>query len=338
MTNRPGPGRLSAVLACVLTMVCTHAQAQTSPTSAAPSATGLVDALNGVFGKQTYGRAIHAKGIVLEGTFTPSPTAASLTKAAHLQATPTPVTVRFSNFAGIPTIADTDGLATPRGMAIKFKLSDGSQTDIVTHSFNGFPSATAEEFRQLMIAVGTSGPGTPAPTPADTFLASHPTAKAFFGNLTPPPVSFATLPYFGVNSFEFTNARGEAHFGRYQLVPVAGTHLLPKADVATAGHDYLGDEIKRRIAAGPVEFLLQVQLSATGDAIDNPSIAWPDSRPTVKLGIIKINRLVADSDAVEKVLLFTPAAITDGIATADPMIEARNGAYSVSYGRRHSSK
>ena len=46
---------------------------------------GLVDALNGVFGKQTDNRAVHAKGIVLEGKFTPSPDAATLSKAPHLQ-------------------------------------------------------------------------------------------------------------------------------------------------------------------------------------------------------------------------------------------------------------
>src|ERR1700754_4706728 len=38
----------------------------------------VVDALNGVFGKQTTGRAIHAKGIVLEGSFVASPAARSL--------------------------------------------------------------------------------------------------------------------------------------------------------------------------------------------------------------------------------------------------------------------
>ena len=32
----------------------------------------LVDALNLVFGKQTYGRAVHAKGIVMRGRFLPS--------------------------------------------------------------------------------------------------------------------------------------------------------------------------------------------------------------------------------------------------------------------------
>src|SRR5512141_1225930 len=53
----------------------------------------LVDALNAVFGKQTDNRAVHAKGVVLEGKFTPSAEAASLTKAPHLQAgTTVPVT------------------------------------------------------------------------------------------------------------------------------------------------------------------------------------------------------------------------------------------------------
>ena len=43
----------------------------------------LVDALNAVFGKQTDNRAVHAKGVVLEGKFTPSPETASLSKAPH---------------------------------------------------------------------------------------------------------------------------------------------------------------------------------------------------------------------------------------------------------------
>jgi hypothetical protein len=53
-------------------------------------------------------RPAHAKGILLTGIFAPSPDAASLTRAPHLQQSPTPVTVRFSNFAGIPTVPDND--------------------------------------------------------------------------------------------------------------------------------------------------------------------------------------------------------------------------------------
>ena len=53
-------------------------------------------------------RPAHAKGILLTGTFTPSSEAASLTRAPHLQRNSTPVMVRFSNFAGIPAVADND--------------------------------------------------------------------------------------------------------------------------------------------------------------------------------------------------------------------------------------
>lgn len=107
----------------------------------------LVDALNGVFGKHPGARPVHAKGIMLEGTFTPSASASSLSKAPHLQRTSVPVTVRFSDFAGIPGIAGTRKLASPRGLAVKFHLPGGSETDIVAHSFNGFPAATTDEFR-----------------------------------------------------------------------------------------------------------------------------------------------------------------------------------------------
>ena len=295
----------------------------------------MVDALNGVFGKQSHGRAIHAKGIVLEGSFQPLSSAQDLSRAAHLSGPAVPITVRFSDFAGIPTISDTDGLASPRGMAIKFHLKNGTDSDLVAHSVNAFPSPTTNDFRNLMIAIGTSPPGAPSPTPADIYLGDHPTAKAFFANLTPPPVSFATIAYYGVNSFQFTNRKGKTRFGRYQIIPAAGMHLLPAGDVAGADPNYLSGEIRGRLQSGAATFLLQVQLAEAGDAIDNPSVSWPSSRPTVKLGVISVNRVVPDSEVAEQALMFSPSAVTDGILPADPMVTDRNAAYGVSYARRH---
>src|SRR5215813_12199583 len=80
-------------------------------------------------------RPAHAKGILLRGTFQPAADAASLTRAPHVQRASTPVTVRFSDFAGIPTIPDNDPQgASPRGMAVRFHLAEHSHTDIVAHS------------------------------------------------------------------------------------------------------------------------------------------------------------------------------------------------------------
>lgn len=304
--------------------------------SAPPKATPaeLIDALNLIFGKQVHNRAVHAKGIVLEGKFFPDPSAAALSKAPHFQKAATPLTVRFSDFAGIPTIPDTDPAANPRGLGLKFHLSNGAQTDIVAHSFNGFPSPTADEFRQFAIALGSSGPGVAAPTPADTYLAAHPVAKAFLTSQQPPPVSYATLTYFGVNSFKFTNAQGKAVFGRYRIEPQAGNQFLSVQDVANAAPGYLADELRRRVTNAIVRFTLRVQLSEPGDKIDDPSIAWPDTRKTVELGVVEITNVVAANDAAEHALLFLPADLPAGIEAADPMIQVRSDSYRISFDRR----
>src|SRR5262245_3065024 len=95
----------------------------------------FVDALNSAFGKQTTQRSAHAKGIVLLGKFVPSAEAASVSKALHFKHE-VPVTVRFSANSGIPKIADADPRAAPRGLAIRFRLPDGSDTDLAVHTWH----------------------------------------------------------------------------------------------------------------------------------------------------------------------------------------------------------
>ncbi len=311
-----------------------HAGAQDAPAPQKSLAEQLVDAFNAVFGVHPGIRANHAKGVVLEGTFTASASAASLTKAAHLQKrkTPLPVTVRFSAGSGVPTVPDTNDM--PRGMAVKFKLPDGTQTDLVVLSFNGFPVANAEEFRDFLLAIAASGPDAPKPTEFEKFLGGHPAAKAFVETPKPPPVSYATLPYFGINAFKLTNTKGVATHIRYQLQPVGGATYLSKEQVATSGPDYLTDEIRDRLRRGPVKFKLLAQVSEPGDTIDNPTVVWPDTRKKVELGTITITKTVADSQAAEKKLLFVPGALVPGIEAADPMIAARSAAYIVSLSRR----
>src|SRR5207249_6389765 len=224
---------LAAAATLVFALVSpTVVVAQQAPASQKSVPEQLVDAFNAVFGAHPGARANHAKGVILEGTFTPSASAASVSKAAHLQKqkSPIPVMVRFSAGSGLPTVPDTAEM--PRGMAVKFTLADGSITDIVVLSFNGFPVATSEEFRDFLLAISASGPDAPKPTALDKFLGSHPAAKAFVEAPKPPPVSYATLPYFGINTFKFTNAKGVATFGRYQLRPVSGEKFLSKEQVS----------------------------------------------------------------------------------------------------------
>src|SRR4051794_9678257 len=107
----------------------------------------LIQALDNLNGVHPSFRPAHAKGIMLTGTFKPSPAASSLTRAPHAQGEATPVTVRFSDSAGFPAVADNDPKnASPRGIAIRFHLGPHVHTDIIGHSHDGFPTRTPEEF------------------------------------------------------------------------------------------------------------------------------------------------------------------------------------------------
>lgn len=324
---------LAAVLLALWLVNPTFASAQEAPASQKSVPEQVVDAFNGVYGVHPGARANHAKGVILEGTFTPSASAASVSKAAHLQKqkSPAPVTVRFSNGSGLPNVPDTDEM--PRGMAVKFTLPDGSKTDIVALSFNGFPVATAEEFRDFLLALGTSGPDAPHPTAIEKFLGTHPTAMAFVTAPKPVPVSYGTLAYFGINTFKFTNAGEVVRFGRYQILPVAGPKFLTKEQVSKMGPDYLIDEIGKRVRRSPVKFKLFLQVAEPSDKIDDPSIAWPDTRKKVEMGTIAITKTTTESHTADK-LLFLPGAVVPGIEAADPMIAARSAAYPISFARR----
>jgi catalase len=320
----------AAVLAGTIAPPRASAPGDALPT---PTPAQMVDALHTAFGIHP-ARAVHAKGILARGVFTPSAGAKSLTKASLFRQSSVPVTVRFSDFTGIPDIPDTIGAANPRGMAIKFAGDDADDLDIVTHSFNGFPTKTAAEFRLLLVAIGASGPDAPHPNAVEQFLGDHPVAKTFLTTQKPAPVSFATLSYFGVNSFKWTNRQDHFAYVRYRFIPVLGDEVLTAEQIAQQGPNYLREELPRRLAKGPVTYEWYAQIAGAGDAIDDPSVAWPENRALIKLGQIRIEAIIEDQARFDKQTLFLPANVPAGIEPADPMIAIRQGAYPISFRAR----
>jgi catalase len=298
-----------------------------------PAPQQMVDALHTAFGDH-HSRAVHAKGVMAVGVFEPSAEARSLTSATLFAAKSMPVLVRFSNFTGIPDIPDNIGAANPRGLALKFTLPDGSSADVVTHSFNGFPTATTEEFRQLLLAIGASGADAAKPTSLDAFLDTHPIAKTFLTTQKPPAASYATLSYFGVNAFEYTAGDGRKAFVRYRFVPRDGEAFVPAADLPGKGANYLQEELPERLAKGPVIFDWYAQVAEAGDVIGDPSIAWPETRRLVKLGTVRIDHLAPEPAATDKATMFRPLNVPAGIAAADPMLGVRQAAYPLSFSHR----
>jgi len=303
--------------------------------AATPLPVALVEALNKLSNGPHPGyRANHAKGILVSGRFTPAPSARTLSKAPHFRDA-VPVLVRFSDATGVPTLPDADPNASPHGMAIRFLLPGGASTDIVSISANGFPVATPEDFLAFLTAAGQSGSAKAKPTPIESFLRLHPAALRFVTTPRPAPASFATLAFYGVDAFRFTNAAGRQHFIRYQILPDANEKALSSDDAAKAAPDYLMAELPSRLAAGPVRFRLLAQVAADGDVTDDPTSVWPPDRTLVPLGTVELTALAPEQAQAQKLLMFDPLSLTEGIEpSADPVLLARPSAYGVSFSQR----
>ena len=290
----------------------------------------MVEALHTAFGDH-HDRAVHTKGVIFEGAFTPAPEAKTLTIEPIFAGGAVPVIARFSLFAGVPTLSDNDDGASPAGFAVKLIAPDGDDFDIEANQHNNFIVKTFDEFAIFLRAVGAAGKGDKAPL--DAFLAAHPESRAFLASRT-YPASYATATFFGINALKFTNAQGKASFIRYRFVPLAGERYLTSAERQAQSPSYLGDEIVKRIASAPVVFDLFAQIAGPGDQVDDPSVAWPETRRMVKLGTFRLTRQPADPVATAKALLFLPGQAHPGVEAADPMLVMRNTAYPISLGGR----
>jgi catalase len=299
-----------------------------------PIETQIVNVMNKLFGAHPGFRANHAKGLVVEGNFKASPEAAALSKAAHFNGSTIPLVARFSDATGVPNIPDGSPRANPHGIAIKFHLPDGSDTDIVINALKFFPVANATDFRDLLLAVAASPPDAPKPTKIEQFVAAHPSVAAANATVKTPD-SFANEDYYGVNAFVFVSKAGQKQAFRYHLVPEHSVHLDP-AEAAKKSPDFLTEEMQERLKKGPVTFHLKAQLAAPGDPTNDATKPWPDDRKTVDLGIVTLTKAAENTLEAQKPLLFLPGQLTDGIEESDdPLIDLRNAAYAVSFSRRN---
>jgi len=295
----------------------------------------LLETFETIFGAHPGFRPAHAKGVLLTGTFTPSREAKSLTRAPHITRESTPVTARFSDGTGIPVIPDNDPNANPHGFAIRFHLAEHVHTDIISHSTDGFPTRTGQEFLEFLRAAAASGASKPSPSPIEVFLGSHPAALAFIQAPKPAPSSFATEAYFGVTAFRFINQDGVERYGRYRITPQAGVEHLDPAIAQGKDANYLFDELKQRLAAGPIRFDIQVQVANPNDIVDDATIHWPEDRRVIPFGTVALTAEAADQAKEQKTIIFDPIPRVDGIeSSGDPLLELRAAVYLLSGRRR----
>jgi catalase len=287
-----------------------------------------IEAIRETGGAQPGSRALHAKGKLYRGTFTATPEAAALSRAAHLGGATVPALIRFSNGSGNPR--QPDNAPGVRGLAVKFTLPDGSTTDVSTQTAKLFPASTPDGFISLLRAMR---PGPTAPLRLIGYIATHPrflSALPVVKEANKVPASYGSIAYHGLHAFRWVAADGSARFVRYHLQPAAGEEILPP-DVAKAKDaDFLIHELDERLASQPVRFDYQVQIGAQGDSTVDPSKPWRSDQ-TVTVGTIEITGIDTEREHGGDIVVFDPMRVTDGIEPSDdPVLRFRTLVYSAS--------
>jgi len=285
------------------------------------------------FGSHDGFRRLHAKGWLYRGSFAASPAATALTRAAVFSGETIPVVARLSNGGGNPK--HPDHAPDVRGLAVKF-ASGPDTIDIVAQSAPRFPVRSLDRMVEFVRANEPSPAGLAR---LATFVAKDPRtvlpALAADAKALKPPASYAEQRYFAVHAFLWVDADGGRRAVRYSWEPEAGVRFLKPKDAKALGPDYLHDEFDRRLATGPVRFTLRLQVAEPGDRTDDPTIAWPASRPVIDAGTLELVAPETERETNGDILVFDPTRVVSGIELSDdPVLHIRSRVYSESVRRR----
>jgi len=303
-----------------------------------PVSVRLVDALEGVFGRHGATRRSHAKGFCAIGTWTATGAGAALSTAASLAPGVTaPVIARFSTGGGNP--AAPDNATTVRGLALSLELPGGEAHEFVLLNTPVFTARTPESFVRFL-TVRAPDPATrqmnaAAVTAANAENPDWAPQMAYLRD-TAPPASYATAPWFGINSFVLVGRDGARQHARWTFEPLAGRVGLTAEERAARGPLFLEAELRERLARGPAEWRVLLQLPEAGDPLTDAVAAWPASRRTIEVARLSITALdPAGAKGACDGRLFNPTLLPDGVEPSDdPILAVRAEVYAVSLSRR----
>lgn len=296
----------------------------------------VISALENTFGVHPGERRNHIKGTCAAGTFVGLPAARPYTRSALFSGRPVPVVARFSLPGGNPHVSDT--ARTPRGLALEFKLVDGTRQHMTMLNTPIFGASSPQTFLDDIVAKQPRAEtGRPDPERITAFHAGHADSRAqseFLARHNPPP-SWAHSSYFSIHTFKFVNQKSSTTLVRWRFVPKDGEVELSDAQLTSSPQQFLEAKLIERVRRGPIHWDMIVTIGEAGDAEDDPTILWPENRHEIKAGTLTIVSAQPQQGAACEKVNFDPLVMSDGIEpTNDPVLLFRSPAYAISFGKR----
>ena len=291
-------------------------------------------------------RVVHARGSAAHGVFECSDAATDLTMADPFAEVGrrTPVFVRFSTVAG--ERGSADAVRDTRGFAVKFYTRQGNW-DLVGNNIPVFFIQDAMKFPDVVHAVK------PEPHHAMPQASSAHDTFWDFISLMPEsihhtlwvmsdrgiPRSYRTMAGFGVNTYRFVNAQGEARFVKFHWLPAAGTHSLvwdEAVKINGADPDFHRRDLWEAIESGAYpQWDLAVQTFTEKEAeafpfdvLDATKIVPEELAPLRVLGRLTLDRNPDNFFAETEQVAFCVAHVVPGIDFSnDPLLQGRIHSY-----------
>jgi catalase len=276
-------------------------------------------------------RRNHAKGICFTGTFEANGNGAELSRAKVFAQGHYPALGRFNLGTADPNAVDAT--VRVRGLGLLITTADGEEWRMAMINPPFFAVSTPQAFHDLLIASGKKDPEA-----MKAFIRANPEFGPFaaWAKTAPWTGSYAEEPYHGLNSFVFADAKGGDHTVRWSLLPSARPVPISQADLEKRGPDYLEQEITERVrSAGSLRWTMVTTVADPGDPTADPSKPWPETRRTVQVGTLIVQRIEPERDGPCRDINFDPAVLPQGIRVSDdPFPAARSSVYRRSYDLR----
>lgn len=329
-------GRLVAIGAVVLgaAVLFAYTGGWLSPHRLTPAR--MVAALSDRGGNPLGHRRNHSKGTCFTGTFEANGAGARLSTAPMFAAGSYPVIGRFAIAVGNPNAADATGRV--RSMAIRVVAPDGQEWRSGMNDSPMFVVATPRAFYDLTLTQDVDPvTGKPNPAASERFFATHPESQPFaeWAKTAPWTDSWADQTYNSLNAFRFVNANGQSQLVRWSMLHTAPEHVVDHAALAKLGPDFLAQDLKQRLAQGPLSWRLVVTLAQPGDPTNDATKVWPADREQVDIGTLIVRQAQDEADGPCRDYNYDPTILPVGIEVSDdPLLPARSSAYAKSFDLR----
>jgi catalase len=253
----------------------------------------------------------------------------------------TPVVLRFSTVIGGRD--SSEAARDPRGFAVKFKTEDGNW-DLVGNNLPVFFIRDAIKFPDVIHALKPD-PVTfrQEPNRIFDFMGLTPESMHMLTWLFSPrgiPKNYRTMDGFGVNTYKFVNAAGEAVLVKYHWKTQQGIESLTQEQANAIQATELGHASKDLFEAiergDHPRWELNVQIISDDehseldfDPLDDTK-TWPeDEYPLRPVGMMTLNRNVDNFFAESEQAAFGTGVLVDGLDFSDDkMLVGRTFSYS----------